>query len=112
MHRVVAEHAAAGSVDALDSPVPCPCLRCGEQEYYLSDACAGQPLSSIGLTGPFFNNRTIAAAHATASYTQCDLSDVTGCVTAHGSTVCGAPHVLLTAGASTVRTTPSGGKLW
>ena len=83
------------------------------QEYFLADNCAGQAVSSIGLSGPTFmleNGTALQPEHSSTDYAAaCDFSDVSGCIPDVG---CGKPHVLLTAGGSTSRTTPAGAQLW
>lgn len=80
------------------------------QEYFLSSGCSGQAVSSIGLTGPTFNNGTIAATQGYAGYvTDCEYSNVTPCLPG-GS--CHEHTLVLTGGGYTNRTTAPNAPLW
>jgi hypothetical protein len=71
------------------------------QEYFEATGCANQPLTSVGLVGPWFHGGRVAPAQAYADYApQCQFSDVGACIYGAG---CGPLRVLLTAGGTTVR---------
>jgi len=81
------------------------------QEYFESSACEGQPLSAIGLTGPYFQNRAVTPASATPDYHgTCPHADVHACI--EPGDTCGAPHVLLLAGGDVTLKTAKGTELW
>ena len=80
------------------------------QEYFLSDGCENQATSGVGLSGPYFNNRSIVASQAEPDYAAgCDYSDVNACIP---GSKCGAPNIYMQAGGKTKRTTDKGKKLW
>jgi len=79
-------------------------------EYFLATGCDGQPVGSVGLFGPYFNERTSVALQAMPDYAgPCLYNDVSDCIPGHG---CGRPRVLMTAGGTTNRTTEKGETLW
>jgi len=78
-------------------------------EYFHTTGCDGQAPASVGLWGPFFNNRSVAPAQAISTFHNCSWSDVSDCIPEHG---CGNPRVLFTAGGTTQRTAVEGGNLW
>lgn len=81
------------------------------QEYFLSNDCAGQALSTIGLIGPFWENRTVAPSSATMFYAgNCTFADVHACIMPGDQ--CGPSHVLLMAGGNVVQHTPAHSQLW
>lgn len=71
------------------------------QEYFEATGCADQPLSSVGLLGPWWNKASLTPTQAYADYAkQCPYSDVGACIYGAG---CGVGRVLFTAGGATVR---------
>jgi hypothetical protein len=83
------------------------------QEYWASPSCAGQPLSSIGLVGPWWANRTITASQAKAAYHgTCNISDVTGCIQPGPSCNTQNNSVMMMAGGTTKRIVAPKQPLW
>jgi hypothetical protein len=78
-------------------------------EYFLGGTCNGAVTTSVGITGPFFNGRTVSASQAYPSYGSggCTRSDVSACIPGVG---CGKPHVLLRGGVA--RNTSDKTPLW
>ncbi len=82
----------------------------GFQEYFVSTACAGQPVSGIGAIGPFLTSNTNSTQYSPAQaqvayHGACPYDDVTACIPGNS---CGAPHVYMLAGGTTARTTAAG----
>lgn len=66
-------------------------------EYFLGGTCSDAVTTQIGITGPFFNDKTVMPSQAYPSYGNggCERSDVGACVPGIG---CGKPNVLLGGG--------------
>jgi hypothetical protein len=81
------------------------------QEYFLSKGCANQPLSAVGLIGPFFHDRALAPTSASGSYHgDCRYADVHACI--QPGEQCGPQHVMMLAGGDVAQTTPANSELW
>ncbi|CAK0844982.1 unnamed protein product [Prorocentrum cordatum] len=79
-------------------------------EFFKGTGCDDQPVASVGLVGPYFEQRSLSPPSAKAQYAPgCPWSDVSGCVPGEG---CASPHVQLTGGGATQRTTADGEDLW
>merc|ERR1712032_482696 len=81
------------------------------QEYFLSSGCDNQAMSSVGLIGPFFKNRSVYPQSATPAYAGvCQHADVHACI--EPGDKCGPTHVFLLAGGQVTQKTPAGTQLW
>lgn len=81
------------------------------QEYFLANGCEGQAMSSVGLIGPYFKDRSVVPSAANPSYAgTCQRADVHACILP-GDT-CGPMHVFMLAGGHVTLTTPAGQQLW
>jgi len=81
------------------------------QEYFLSSDCENQPLSAVGLIGPFFSDRSVVPTGATGSYHgSCQHADVHSCI--QPGEQCGPSHVMLLAGGTVEQKTAANTQLW
>jgi hypothetical protein len=81
------------------------------QEYFEATGCDNQVLSTVGLIGPYFKDRSIQPISATPAYSgTCQHADVHACI--EPGNTCGPPHVFLLAGKDVMLKTPSGTQLW
>ena len=80
-------------------------------EYLAPPGCAGLPLSSVGLVGPWWRDATVKPAQAYADFAAgCQYSDASDCIDGAG---CGSLRVLMTAGGQTARQhTNTSAPLW
>jgi transcriptional regulator GlxA family with amidase domain len=84
-------------------------------EYFEATGCTGQPLSSVGLIGPWWQGGELQPSQAYPGYAPpspgvCNLSDVSDCIYGAG---CGPLRALFTAGGNTTRSHANTSKpLW
>merc|ERR1711937_70176 len=81
-------------------------------EYFDGGDCEGAVTTGVGISGPFFHNRTVGALQAYPNYNptdQCEQSVVDRCIPGIG---CNFPNVLLAGGKGVVRDTSDGAALW